>query len=130
VSVSADELAIRRLLEAYADAVFRRDAEAWGVLWDEDAVWRLLGQEVRGRAAIVAAWSEAMRAFPVAAFFVQPGPLEIAGDAAQGRSYTNEVLRTADGAVRRVVGRYEDRFVRRGAGWLFAARSFSILMEH
>lgn len=128
--MSEDELAIRRLLEAYADAVFRRDAQGWGALWDEDAVWSLLGQEVRGRAAIVAAWSEAMRAFPVAAFFVQPGPLEIDDDGARGRSYTNEVLRTADGALRRVVGQYEDRFVRREAGWRFAARSFSILMEH
>jgi hypothetical protein len=31
-----DQLAIRTLHDSYADAVFRRDAAAWGANWAED----------------------------------------------------------------------------------------------
>ena len=34
-----DRLAIRELIDAYADATMLRDAQAWGGLWAEDAVW-------------------------------------------------------------------------------------------
>jgi uncharacterized protein (TIGR02246 family) len=125
-----DALAIRLLLEAYADAVFRRDPEAWGGTWAENGVWSVLGAEFSGREAIVAAWRQAMAGFPVAAFFCQPGVIRIDGDRASGRSYTHEVLKTADGGVRRVVGAYDDVFVRRAGRWRFAARRFNILLEH
>ncbi len=36
-----DRLAIRELLEAYADAVNRCDAVGWGATWAEDAEWSL-----------------------------------------------------------------------------------------
>ena len=50
-----DRLAIRERIEAYADAVFRRDAEDWISNWAEDAVWRLPGVDVAGRDNIKAA---------------------------------------------------------------------------
>lgn len=127
---AADREAIRTLLEAYADAVIRRDADAWSATWAEDAVWTLMGTPISGRAAIAAAWVQAMAGFPFAGFFCQLGALRIDGDRATGRSYTNEIFRTADGAVRRLVGGYEDRYVRQDGRWLFAARSFTPLMEH
>jgi ketosteroid isomerase-like protein len=34
-------LALRELLETYADAVTRCDAQAWGDTWAEDAQWSL-----------------------------------------------------------------------------------------
>ncbi|MFN7174902.1 MAG: nuclear transport factor 2 family protein, partial [Thermaurantiacus tibetensis] len=39
----ADRLAIRERIEAYNDAVFRRDAEDWAACWAEDAVWEVAG---------------------------------------------------------------------------------------
>jgi uncharacterized protein (TIGR02246 family) len=125
-----DQIGIRALIDTYADAVFRRDAAAWGATWDQDAEWTLFGMRVRGREAIVAAWEQAMAAFPFAAFFCQLGALTVEGDQAHGRSYTNEILTTADGGVRRVVGGYQDRFIKRDGRWLFAARDFSPLLEH
>ena len=55
-----DRLALRELLETYADAVTRCDAQAWGDTWAEDAQWSLpdypeIGT-TQGRAAIVAMW--------------------------------------------------------------------------
>ena len=38
-----DRLAIRERIEAYSDAVFRHDADAWIANWCEDAVWSLPG---------------------------------------------------------------------------------------
>ena len=35
-SMLADELAVRALIERYADAVNRRDATDWAALWTED----------------------------------------------------------------------------------------------
>lgn len=124
-----DRVAIRELLERYADAVFRRDAAQWGDCWTHDGVWRLMGMEIKGREAIIAAWTQAMAAFEVAAFFVQPGALAIDGATAQGRSWTHEVLKARDGSLRRVVGAYEDRFVKEADGWRFSARSFHVVLE-
>lgn len=124
-----DRLAIRELLETYADAVFRRDAEAWGATWAADGVWMLMGMEVRGRDTIVAAWKQAMSAFEVAAFYATPGALAVAGDRADGRCYTIEVLKAQDGSIRRISGRYDDSFVKVDGHWRFAARAYTVLID-
>ena len=95
-----DRLAIRELLEAYADAVTRRDAEDWGATWAEDAEWSLpdypeIGT-TKGRGAIVAMWKEAMKAYPGIMFEAWPGAIEIDGDTATIRSYTTEVYDQED----------------------------------
>ena len=58
--IGSDEHAICRLIDAYSDAVFRRDASDWGACWADDSVWFLMGTEVRGKAAIVGLWEQAM----------------------------------------------------------------------
>lgn len=122
-----DQLAIRALNEVYADAVFRRDAQAWGETWAEAATWYLMGQTVTGRSAIVTAWENAMAAFPFAAFFVQPGSLLVYGDTATGIVYTHEVLETTAGELYRPVGRYADRYIKQDGRWLFAERTYELL---
>lgn len=120
-----DVAAIRALHDRYADAVNRRDADAWGALWAEDAVWDLMGTRVEGRAAIVGLWSQAMAGFAFVGFFSQAGAISVAGDRAEGRVWTHEVLENADGE-RRPLGRYDDQYVKRDGGWLFAERRFSL----
>ena len=122
-----DQLAIRALNEAYADAVFRRDAQAWGETWAEGATWQLMGQTVSGRSAIVAAWEAAMAAFPFAAFFVQQGALLVDGDTAAGTVYTHEVLENVAGETLRPVGRYADRYIKHAGHWRFAERNDELL---
>jgi hypothetical protein len=36
-----DRIAIRELLETYADAVCHVDAEGWGATWAEDGTWEM-----------------------------------------------------------------------------------------
>jgi len=122
-----DRMAIRELLEIYADAVTTVDAEAWGGTWAEDGVWSLpdypeLG-ETRGRAAIVAMWKEAMKAYPGIMFEAWPGSIEVDGDRAIVRSWTSEVY-DQDGVTKRDRGRYDDELVRIDGRWYFSKRIF------
>lgn len=122
-----DRLAIRELLDSYADAVNRIDADDWAATWAEDSVWSLpdypeIG-EIKGRAAIRAAWVEAMKTYPGIVFVANPGAIEVTGDRATVRSYTSEVY-DVDGVTKRDRGRYEDELVKVDGQWLFARRSF------
>lgn len=122
-----DRLAIRELLEAYADAVTRIDADDWAATWAEDAEWSLpdypdLGT-TRGRAAIKAMWIEAMKNYPGIMFEAWPGSIEVTGDTAVMRSYTSEVY-DQNGVTMRDRGQYEDTCVKIDGQWLFKSRSF------
>lgn len=122
-----DRLAIRELIDTYADAVIRHDADAWGATWAEDAVWALPDYpqwgEVHGREAIVAMWTSAMEHFPNIVFVANPGSIEVDGDTARMRSYTSEVY-DQDGATKRDRGVYEDVCVKQDGRWLFRSRTF------
>ncbi len=124
-----DRLAIRERIDAYGDAVFRHDADDWISCWAEDAVWRLPGLEVSGRDKVKAAWQGAMAGFSLAAFFATPGSIRVTGAAAEARVYTQETLRMTDGAMRRIVGAYEDKLVKVDGRWLFASRTYAILHD-
>lgn len=126
----ADRIAISELIAAYGDAVSRRDAAAWGATWAVDATWSLMGHEVAGRDAIVGLWLGAMTQFDAVSFITAAGPLRIEGDRASTRCQTQEVLRTTDGAIRRVAGIYDDSFVKQAGVWLFSRRVFAIAIEH
>jgi ketosteroid isomerase-like protein len=128
-----DRLAIRDLLDTYADAVTRCDAQAWGATWAEDAAWSLpdipsIGT-TRGRAAIVAIWSEAMKAYPGILFMAWPGSIEVNGHTATVRSYTLEVF-DHDGMTIHQRGEYQDICVKENGQWLFKSRSFRTIHRH
>ena len=127
-----DRLAIRERIESYSDAVFRHDADAWIANWAEDGVWHLpaLGLDLTGRPAIRAAWEQAMSAFAMAGFFAVPGAIEINGDMATARSYTQEILVAKEGGgVRKIVGAYDDTLVKRDGQWLFTRRAYNVLHD-
>lgn len=122
-----DRLAIRELLDSYADAVIRNDAEDWGATWAEDGVWSMPDYpefpETRGRAAIVAMWKGAMEHYPGVVFTAGPGSIVVEGERATVRSYTSEVY-DQNGATKRDRGRYDDICVKRDGRWLFQSRTF------
>ena len=122
-----DRLAIRELLESYADAVCIVDAVAWGDTWAEDGVWELpdypeIGK-ITGKGNIVAAWKAAMTQYPGIVFAVMPGSIVVDGDHAAVRSYTSEVY-DKDGVTHRDRGRYDDVLVKRAGRWWFKTRVF------
>ena len=125
---AVDLTGINAALARYVDGVNQRDAALWASSWDEEAEWRLFDPEpVRGREAIVAAWTTAMQGFPFVVMQVTQGQVIVDGDEAEGRSYTSEVAETADGRNLRVWGCYADRSRKRNGVWRFSSRTFSIL---
>ncbi len=127
-----DRLAIRELLDSYADAVCVVDPDAWGATWAEDSVWELpdypqIGTIV-GRANILAAWRAAMEHYPGIIFVATPGSIVVNGDEAVVRSYTSEVFDDkTTGKTTRDRGRYDDIVVRQNGRWLFKKRRFKKL---
>jgi len=123
----ADELAVRDLVAAYADAVIRRDARAWGDTWAEDGRWVMGGQALEGREAIVARWNESMSLFEFILQIPQHGRVEIDGDQATGRWYVSELGRSHGGGPSLALGVYHDAYVRLESGWHFQRRRFDLL---
>jgi uncharacterized protein (TIGR02246 family) len=121
----SDRLQIRELIDSYGDAVARRDPEAWGATWAEDATWRFAGRTVTGREEIVTTWHGAMARYSAIVFMAFPGDIRIEGDRATVRTHTYEHLVPVEGDSRVQGGIYEDELVRRDGRWLFASRSFN-----
>lgn len=122
-----DRLAIRELLEAYADAVTRCDAADWGATWAEDSIWEMPDYPEfptqHGRAAIVGLWVEAMKGYPGIMFEAWPGAIAVDGETAKVRCYTSEVY-DQNGVTMRDRGVYDDVCVKVDGQWLFKKRIF------
>jgi len=85
-----DQIAIRELNAAYADAVIRRDAAAWSATWARDGRWYFLGEWIEGRDSIVARWQDAMNGFPVVFHQITSEQIAVSGDTAKSRVYLTE----------------------------------------
>ena len=122
-----DRLAIRELLDTYADAVERVDADAWGQTWAEESEWSMPDYPefptTNGRAAITALWVEAMKHYPGVHFHAWPGEIVVEGDHACVRTYTAETY-DQEGVTKRDRGVYEDSCVKIEGRWYFAKRIF------
>ena len=126
-----DRLAIRELMDIYADAVNQRDAELWGSTWAEGSSWKLPvipGMEnVAGKENIVAAWNAGMAMFPFIFMSISVGDIQVNGDTATARAYTTEVGTTLDGTEIRPRGQYDDKLIKVDGEWLFIERIFNSL---
>jgi len=126
-----DRLAIRELMDIYADAVNQRDAELWGSTWAEGSSWKLPvipGMEnVAGKENIVAAWNAGMAMFPFIFMSISVGDIQVDGDTATARAYTTEVGTTLDGTEIRPRGQYDDKLIKVDGEWLFKERIFNSL---
>ena len=130
-----DEQAVRAVLEAYSDAVNRRDYDRYADFWAEDGVWDLAapinGHHV-GRDAITA---EVRATIENLGFFVQmPHAVVVAvdGDTARARVTLNEIGgEGADGgpfSSMNILAMYDDELRREADGrWRFTLRSYRVI---
>jgi ketosteroid isomerase-like protein len=120
----AAEAAIRQLHARYTDAVWRKDYDAFGDCFTQDAEWRIGGMILRTRAGIVA---QARQLFPryrrILMNFRIP-VLEVGEGTATGRTYVSEQSVFTDGRPYAPIGTYYERFVDEGDRWRFAWRLF------
>ena len=124
-----DRLAIRELVDSYADGVSRRDATVWSLTWADDALWcvpEFPGLErVEGRAAIVAAWSEAMTNYTLNFMAQSMGAMDVQENTGTGLVHNFEVGVDLEGNTHQHVGCYEDAYVKQDGKWLFASRIYT-----
>lgn len=126
-----DRAAIRDLVARYAIAVDRKDWAAVRACFTADAtcdyVW------FRGDVATVVGHIErGLARFERTMHLVGTHLAEVSGDAAAAETYAlcHHRLRTADGAVDRVVGlRYLDALVRTPDGWRIRRRDVAVDFE-
>ena len=130
---SADRLAIRELVEAYAHCADRRDAKGQMSLFTEDTHFVVYmnakdptpSQELHSRDALAPVFADLNQYAATMHFIGQSTIFTLTGDRATGEAYCLAHHVTADGRKQRLMLaslRYLDTFVKRGGAWLFAER--------
>ena len=133
IADAVDHSEIRRLLDAYADLVSRRDWPALGELFVADTELYLdlrhTTRVLAGAAEIGGFLGPAVERFEFFQFVIlgMTVDLRVGGDpdAARGRTYMSELRQ--DGATHewsQIHGIYHDEFVRTSEGWRIARRHY------
>ena len=123
-----DEQSIHRLVSRYADAVNRRDEDAWRATWADDGVWYLPGRDAaEGVDNVVAQWAGAMARIEWVVQLIYNGVVDVDGDSATGTWYLCEHLRFGADAGMFNIGCYQDRYVKVNGDWRFAERHYTVL---
>jgi hypothetical protein len=120
-----DRFAIQDLYSVYADCSSRGDRTVWLSLWAEEANWSTHLFRCEGKDAITKQWDSIHNDLVTIAFLSQWGPITVAGDRAEARSYVREIVRMEDGSIFKVVGTYDDTIVRRNGEWQFVRREYT-----
>jgi SnoaL-like domain len=130
---TADRLAIRELVDAWARHADRREPERQAALFTEDGrVTVYMGepetteavQVVTGRAELTAAF-EALRSYEATTHFNGQHTATVDGDRATGETYCLAYHLWSSGGQRTLMImsiRYLDAFIRQDGTWLFAER--------
>jgi ketosteroid isomerase-like protein len=122
------EAGIRQLHARCADAIWRKDAEALGDCFAQDAEWQLSAGPRRGRAAIVEIMRAGFGSFRRVLMTFRTPLLEVGDGVAGGRTYVTEDGVRADGTPYLLIGTYLERFACEADGrWRFTWRRFQPL---
>jgi len=130
---SADRLAIRELIEAYAHCADRRDAKGQMALFTADTHFVVYmnandptpSQELHSRGALAPVFADLNQYDATVHFLGQSTITALTSDRGEGETYClAHHLTIADGRRRLMIAalRYEDAFVKQDCAWLFAER--------
>jgi hypothetical protein len=132
----ADRVAIRQLVDAYADCADRRDAQGQKSLFTEDTHFVVYmdgqgsqpTQELGGREALTPVF-DALNSYQATMHFNGQSTIALDSDRATGESYCiAHHLFTDNGERKLMVAhlRYDDTFVKLDDAWLFAERKLYV----
>src|SRR3984885_8756494 len=130
---AADRLAIRELVEAYAQCADRRDAQGQMSLFTTDTHFVVYmnakdptpSQELHSREALAPVFADLNKYAATMHFVGQSTILTLTDERATGEAYTMAHHLTVDGEKRRLMIaalRYADTFVKNDGAWQFAER--------
>ncbi len=126
----ATDAALRHLASSYCDAVNRGDVAAWAKTWADDATWNPAGDEIEGRAAIVAKFEQMLGDNE---WVVQSAPLmmfeidEVHGSGTGRVTMQERFKKRKNTRPGSMLATYHDRYVRHGGTWLFAERRLEVI---
>lgn len=121
------ESGIRQLYGRYADAVWRKDGEAFVDCFAEDAVWKIAGRTLRGRAEIGASFLASLEPSEKVMFWSGIPVLHLGEPGtATGRTQVTELVKRKDGSSLRTLAVYHERFVEQGGVWRFQWHHFQL----
>lgn len=120
------ESGIRQLYGRYCDALWRRDTDAFVDCFTADAVWKIAGRTLRGRAEIGAGFTAFLAQSQKVMMFVGIPVLDVGEGSASGRVQVTELLKLKEGDAIRTLGVYYERFVREGERWRIRHHHFNL----
>jgi uncharacterized protein (TIGR02246 family) len=121
------ETGIRQLHARYVDAVWRKDYEAFGNCFTEDAEWRITGMVMRGREEILKSIKTRLPYCERVIMTFRTPLLHVYGDGtASSRTYVTELNAFKNGRPGSSVATYWERFVQEGDVWRFKWRMFQL----
>lgn len=125
----ADRLAITDLVNRSVAGVMRKDLALWGGTWAEDGSWMIdmFDEPVTGRDKIVAIFGKIVEKFAFVAMSSFVTDLEIDGDRATGKAYSQEFMFPNAGGQKILCGCFSDEYVRRDGQWYFHSRHYETL---
>lgn len=118
------EIGIRRLHALCADAVWRKDRDAFVACFVDDGEWKVAGMHLRGKAEIGDGFDSFLALNERVLMCFGSPILEIGQGSASGRTYTVEQVKTLDGGGAASIGIYYETFVETELGWRFGWRHF------
>ena len=130
---AADRLAIRELVEAYAQCADRRDAKGQMSLFTEDTHFVVFmnakdpepSMDLHSRDALAPVFADLNKYYATTHFVGQSTILTLEGQRATGEAYCLAHHVTVNGEKRRLMVaslRYLDKFVKTDDAWFFAER--------
>jgi uncharacterized protein (TIGR02246 family) len=118
------EFGIRQLQARCADAVWRKDTQAFATCFTPDGVWKVAGLTIQGREAIVSGF-EMLTSVNERILMQFATPIvELTGTLASARTYTAEHVKRLDGTGMSSIGIYYEKFMQTAGEWLYTWRHF------
>ena len=114
------ESGVRQLQARYIDSVWRKDFDAFGDCFTDDAEWRIAAQVLRGRAECVGLLQKVMPSIDRVFMMMGTPLLELKEGSAIARTYVTEINISKGVAPTFAIGIYYDRCVQQGDRWRFA----------
>jgi hypothetical protein len=124
--IIAADFGIRQLHARFGEAVWRKDAAAFGACYAVQADWKIAGLHITGRDDIAATFARLLGACEKVRLIVGFPQLELTDTGANGRIETTELAKMGDGSFAMTLGIYHDRYVLEDGLWRFAARHFEL----
>ncbi len=126
-----DDTQIRNLIARIAHLADTGDAREYGGCFTLDARWDMPGAPRRGRADIIAGSHQRRAAGDIGPgsatrHMVGTISVDVHGDTARARSYFQFFVQTTTTPQLRLVGQYDDQFIRSPDGWLLDHRRITL----